>query len=79
MTEFALTTPAELNAFQLLRIRRALKLEIETGMKFSGGSIMNVAKEYCGSSRQTKRNVYADYDAWMVEQGFDSVELKPKK
>lgn len=79
MSDIVLTGPEQTAAFQLLRVRRGLKLEIETGMKLSsGGSVMKLAKQYCGSIRQTKRNVYADYDAWMVAQGFDSVPLKPK-
>jgi hypothetical protein len=77
MSDITLTGPAQTNAFRLLSVRRGLKLEIETGMKLSSkGSVMNVAREICGSSKRTKRAVFADYDAWMVAQGFDSVSLR---
>lgn len=77
--DIVLTGPAQTNAFRLLSIRRGLKLEAETGMKLSSkGSVMNVAKDACGSPKRTKRGVYADYDKWMVSLGFDSVPLKPK-
>jgi hypothetical protein len=73
----AITGEANIAAFQLLRVRRGLKLEIETTMKLSrAGSIMQLAAHYCGSTKRTKRGVYADYDAWMVSMGFDSVPLR---
>lgn len=72
---FALTTPAELTAFQVLRVRSMLGLEIKTGMSHSQGSLMNLAKSYCGSPKRTKKGVYADYNAWLVENGFESRPL----
>lgn len=78
MTGFVIDTPEGIAAFQLLRVRRALKLEVETGMSMSRGSVMKLAAQYCGSTKRTKKAVYADYDAWMVEHGFDSVPLRER-
>jgi hypothetical protein len=68
-------------AVRALAIRRGLKLECETGMVMSSRySTMNVAKGVCGSTKRTKRGVYADLDAWIVENlDMPSAPLKPKK
>lgn len=54
--------------FQLLRVASALAIEIDTGMRHSGGSVMLLAKQYCGSPKQTKRGVLRDYTKWLETQ-----------
>lgn len=56
-----------INFWQLSRVGNALALEINTGLKHSQGSVMNLAKRYCGSLKRTKRGVLADYVAWIKE------------
>lgn len=71
-----LTGPEQTMAFQYLRVRAALALEIKTGMVMSrGGSIMKLAASYCGSTKRTKRAVYADYNEWLVLGGFEDKPL----
>lgn len=70
-----LTGPDQTKAFQLLRVRSALKIECVTTMRMSRGSIMNLAAEYCGSKKRTKRGVYADYNAYLVGLGFEDKPL----
>jgi hypothetical protein len=62
---FILATPAATAAFQYLRVAHALALEINTEMAMSRGSIMNLAKRYCGSPKRTKRGVLKDYVEWL--------------
>lgn len=51
--------------YQDLRVAHALSIEINTGLKMSRGSVMNLAKEYSGSSKRTKRGVLRDYVEWL--------------
>jgi len=77
---FVVTGEADIQVYRLLAIRRGLKLEIETGMKMSRGvSMMKLAKATCQSSKNTKRGVYADYDAFLVSSfpTLDSAPLRP--
>lgn len=53
------------SVFQVLRVAAALALEINTGLKHSQGSIMNLAKAYCGSPKRTKKGVLLDYTEWL--------------
>lgn len=62
-----LLTGAGIDAFQVMRVAHALAIEINTGLKMSNGSVMLLAKEYCGSSKRTKRGVLIDYIAWLKE------------
>jgi len=54
--------------FKASQVAAALGLEINSGLKFGGGSVMNLAKKYCGSPKRTKRGVLVDYVAWIKEQ-----------
>lgn len=75
-TTIALSGPEQVAAFQLLRVRAGLALEIKTGMKMSRhGSVMNLAASYCGSTKRTKAAVYKEYDAYLVSLGFESKPL----
>lgn len=58
-------TGEHIHLFNHLRIASALGLEINTGMKMSRGSTMQVAAGVCGSKRRTKKGVLKDYVAWM--------------
>ncbi len=62
--------------FQILRVGFALRTEVRTGMKMSHGSIMNLAKSYCGSPKRTKKGVLADYVKWMESNGMNADRLK---
>lgn len=62
--------------FQILRVGYALRTEIKTGLKMSHGSIMNLAKSYCGSPKRTKAGVLKDYVKWMEFNGMDASRLK---
>lgn len=66
-------TGAAIDVFQLIRVAHALSVEINTGLKMSRGSVMNLAKKYCGSSKRTKRGVLIDYVAYLnkVIPGWD--------
>ena len=72
---FVIDTPEGIQAFQLLRVRSALSIEVKTGMKLSRGSVMKLAKSYCGSRKNTKKGVYADYNAYLVSLGFEDKPL----
>lgn len=60
-------TAGLVDVFQVLRVAHALSIEINTGLKMSRGSVMNLAKQYCGSSKRTKRGVLRDYVEWLKE------------
>jgi hypothetical protein len=62
-----LITGESIPVFQLLRVAHALSLEINTGMKFPGGSAMMLAASYCGSVKRTKKGVLRDYVAFLKE------------
>ncbi len=47
--------------FQTTRLAHMLNIEIVTGLRHSRGSVMLACKAACGSKRQTKRGVLADY------------------
>lgn len=49
------------DVYRELAIAHALALEINTGMKHSKGSIMNLAREVSGTLKRTKRGVLGDY------------------
>jgi hypothetical protein len=54
-----------LDVYQVLRVAHALSIECNTGLRMSRGSVMNLAKEYCGSPKRTKRGVLKDYVEWL--------------
>jgi hypothetical protein len=49
--------------YHLLQIKYALRIEINTGMKHSKGSIMNMAKVRYGFKGHTKREVLKEVEA----------------
>ena len=76
-TGFTLTGE-QIPAYRLLMIRRALKLEIETGMKmWRGVSIVKVLTADGITVARSKRAAYADLDAYIVRLGIgEAVALK---
>jgi hypothetical protein len=71
-------TGAQIPAYRLLMLRRALKLEVETGMKmWRGVSIVKVLQADGITTANRKRAAYADLDAHVVALGLgESVALK---
>ena len=62
--------------FQALRVAAALALEINSGLSHSRGSVMNLAKQYSGSPKRTKKGVLLDYTEWLRSQ-IDGYEPNP--
>ncbi|MCP4166030.1 MAG: hypothetical protein GY759_09080 [Chloroflexi bacterium] len=57
---------SDTNAYQLLAWRKALQLEIKTGMKFSRGSIMNMVKRrFPDFKGRTKQAIHDQLDAYI--------------
>lgn len=77
-TETIVLTGAQIPAYRLLMIRRALKLEIETGMKmWRGVSIVKVLKADGITTASRKDKAYADLDALIVDLGIgEHVDLR---
>lgn len=71
-------TGEQIPAYRLLMLRRALKLEIETGMKmWRGVSIVKVLTADGITVARSKRAAYADLDAYVVRLGVgETVALK---
>ena len=66
-----MATGEGVEVMRILAVRRALMLEIKTGMKMSSRySTMNVAKNICGSPKRTKAGVLKDLEAFMDEVGI---------
>lgn len=63
------------NTYRLIALRSALGFEAKTGMKMTRQSVMKAAKAECGSKKNTKKGVYADLDAYMVNLGFAGKSL----
>ena len=57
-------TPEGINAFQLLSIKYALKLE-SLGMQHSRGSIAKRVRELIGSKTRDKKHLLAEYVEWL--------------
>lgn len=53
--------------FQLVRVAYALALDVK-GIPQSRGSVMNLAKKYCGSPKRTKRGVLIDYVTFLTKR-----------
>lgn len=62
--------PAGVATYRYVMLRRALKSEIETGMKFMRGSIVNALREEGITNARNKRQAYLDLDAAMVAAGY---------
>jgi hypothetical protein len=60
-------TGALLDVYQVIRVAHALSIEVNTDLSMSRGSVMNLAKSYCGSPKRTKRGVLIDYVEWLKE------------
>lgn len=71
-------TGEQIPAYRLLMLRRALKLEIETGMKmWRGVSIIKVLQADGITTARSKDKAYADLDALIVELGIgDKADLR---
>lgn len=71
-------TGEQIPAYRLLMLRRALKLEIETGMKmWRGVSIVKVLKADGITVASRKDKAYADLDAYIVYLGIgEHVDLR---
>jgi hypothetical protein len=71
-------TGSQIDAYRLLMIRRALKLEIETGMKmWRGVSIVSVLQRDGITTAKRKDKAYADLDALIVSLGIgEKVDLR---
>lgn len=64
-------TGAQIPAYRLLMLRRALKLEIETGMKmWRGVSIVKVLKSEGITTASRKDKAFADLNALIVDLGI---------
>ena len=59
-------TPAGLARFRLLQQRGALRIEIATGMRHSGGSVLALVNREQGTRFRTKQAA-ADYLTWLLE------------
>jgi hypothetical protein len=63
--------------YYTLMLRRALKLEVETGLHHSRGSVMNKVRSVCDSPHRTKRVVLRDYQVWLKENlGIERINVK---
>jgi hypothetical protein len=68
---FTITGP-DIATFRVLQVAHGLALEINTGMRLSShGSVMNVARSMCGTSKRTKKGVLRDFIAWIQSQRPD--------
>lgn len=63
-----LDTPKQIELFHLMQMKYALKIEINTGMRHSRGSIMNLVNKTLGTSYQTKQTAYDAIDAYIGEK-----------
>lgn len=59
-----ITTPEGINAFHLLSIKYALKLEC-VGLRHSRGSVAKMVREMIGSKTRDKQELLAEYDGWL--------------
>jgi hypothetical protein len=68
--------------FSKLALRRALRMEIQTGMKRRGRPSTVIANEYMGTAVRGRRKVYEAFDKWLVENygsyGIESVPLEDR-
>jgi hypothetical protein len=60
-------TKEGIEAFAMLQVIGALSLEVNTGMKFSRGSVMNLARDRYGCVKRTKAGVLAEMRAKYTE------------
>jgi hypothetical protein len=71
MEGFIIDTPEGIEAYRKLALRSMLKLEIETGLRHSRGSVMNrIISENLAISKRTKKGVLAQYEKILKDQGI---------
>lgn len=63
MSDIMLTTPEQLRRFQLLQHIYALKIEVETGLRHSRGSVLRSAQQKYGVKSRTKAGALAELQA----------------
>lgn len=68
-------TGSDIATFQLMRLRRAFKLEIETGMTLSQGSTLAYLKRMGITTARTKRAAYVDLEAYCAVNGLTPLPL----
>jgi len=61
---------ADIQRFQLIRMRKALELEIATGMKLSRGSVLAAAQQQFGIKSRTKAGAIAELQS-LLEQSYE--------
>jgi hypothetical protein len=57
-------TPEKINAYHLLSLKMALKLET-VGLKVRGGSAANTIRELIGSKTRDKKTLLVEYTFWL--------------
>lgn len=63
-------TPEGIAAFRYLQLYYALKLEVNTGLRHSRGSIMNVIRKEFGIKARTKKAVLEEYEEILRKKGI---------
>lgn len=71
---FVLDTPEQIDTYRLFTIYRGLKLEIETGIKMTRGSILKALNNTYGTNFKTKKQGLA----W-CEQAIEAIEQAQDK
>lgn len=69
MDAIALTTPEQIEAFRLLALKGALKLEA-AGMKRRGSSALALVRAATGLKARTAAAMLPLYVAWLAERGI---------
>jgi hypothetical protein len=59
-----INTPEGINAFHLLSIKYALKLEA-IGLRHSRGSVAKLVREMIGSKTRDKKALLSEYENWL--------------
>lgn len=60
--------------FQFLVLRRALSGEVRFGMKMCRGNVAATIRSLTGLTAKNKATLLAQFDAWMVERGFQPLK-----
>lgn len=70
MSGFIIDTPEGIEAFAALQAFYALKLEVETGLRHSRGSVMKLIKQRYGIEGNTKKVVLENYKHFLQDAGI---------
>lgn len=70
------TSPEDINAWRLLALRGALKLET-LGFKRHGRSARVIANEEMGTNYRTAKKAYEAFDAWLVAKYPGRIDSRP--